>query len=364
MRPTPRGFSLLPLLALAAAAAALLALPAFVSSPYALHVMILLFLATIQGESWNVLGGYTGQYSVGHAAFFGVGAYTTLMLLQFRQVPPWWGVWVAVLLAVALALVIGSITFRLRGPYFVLASIAVAEIVRLVALNWKDATNGAEGILVSDLPPLTIGGWTITDFASKVPFYYAGLALAAITIAVNWAVQHSKLGYYFQAIREDQDAAHSLGISLPVYKNVALAISAFFTAWGGAFYGLYVGFIDPPTVLTVEVSVQLVLICIIGGIGTIGGPVVGALVLVPLSEALRANLLSDLLFKIGVVNEASPTGQFLRENLAHAHALIYGILVVVVILFMPDGVLGFAHKMLARRHDRAAAPSPAIKENA
>ena len=191
----------LPALLLATVAVALFAFPTVVESPYALHVMILLFLAVIQGEAWNVLGGYTGQYSVGHAAYFGVGAYTTMMLLQFKQVPPWWGVWVAVVLSVVVAIIIGSITFRLRGPYFVLASIAVAEIFRLVALNWKSVTNGAEGILTSDLPPLVLGGHTITDFISKVPFYYAGLALALATIFVNWGVQHSKLGYYFQAIR-------------------------------------------------------------------------------------------------------------------------------------------------------------------
>jgi branched-chain amino acid transport system permease protein len=356
--PTPsrrRGLALLPLLAAAAAALALALLPAAVTSPYALHVMILLFLAVVQGESWNVLGGYTGQYSVGHAAYFGIGAYVTLMLLQFRQVPPWWGVWAAMLVAVMAAVVIGAITFRLRGPYFVLASIAMAEIVRLVALNWKDVTNGAEGILVSDLPPLRLGGVTLTDFSSKVPFYYAGLILAAATIAVNWGVQRSKLGYYFQAIREDQDAAHSLGIPLALYKNLALAISALFTAWSGALYGLYVGFIDPGTVLGVDVSVQFVLICIIGGIGTILGPVLGALVLVPLSEALRANLLSDLLFRIGIVSEGSRAGAFLRENLAHAHALIYGVLVVIVILYMPEGVLGFARRLAHRR--RAAGRS-------
>jgi branched-chain amino acid transport system permease protein len=362
---SPRGLALVPLLALCAIAAVLVALPLTIDNPYALHVMILLFLTVVQGESWNVLGGYTGQYSVGHAAYFGLGAYVTLILLQSRQVPPWWGVWVAILLAVVVAIVIGSITFRLRGPYFVLASIAVAEIFRLVALNWGSMTSGAEGILVSDIPPLQVAGRTVTDFTSKVPFYYAGFALAVTTIVVNWGVKHSKLGYYFQAIREDQDAAHSLGIALPVYKNIALGISAFFTAWSGAFYGLYVGFIDPGTVLSVEVSVQFVLICIIGGIGTIAGPVLGALLLVPLSEALRANLLSDLLFKLGVVDEGTPTGIFLKDNLAHAHALIYGILVVLVILFMPDGVLGFARKLLARRRGQAPATAPsAAKDSA
>ena len=339
-----------PALALVVAGAAFLAaLPGFVESPYALHVMILLFLAVTQGEAWNVLGGYTGQYSVGHAAWFGIGAYGTLVLLQSAKIPPWWGVWIAVVAAVAMAVAVGSITFRLRGPYFVLASIAVAEIFRLVALNWREATNGAEGILTTDLPALQIGSWTVTNFTSKVPYYYTGLALALATIAANWAVQHSKLGYFFQAIREDQDAAHSLGIPLTLYKNLALAISAFFTAFSGAFYALYVGFIDPGTVFTTEVSVQFVLIAIIGGIGTIGGPVVGAVVLVALSEALRANLISEALVRVGLVGETSKVGLFLKENLAHAHALIYGILVVIVILFMPDGVLGWARQLVARR---------------
>jgi branched-chain amino acid transport system permease protein len=348
--PVPRGSAALPAVGFLVAVALLAIVPGFVQSPYALQMMVLLFMAIIQGAAWNVLGGYTGQYSVGHAAYFGMGAYVTMMLLQFKQVPPWWGAWAAVALAMVLALAIGSITFRLRGPYFVLASIAVAEIVRLIVLNWKDVTNGAEGILLSDVPPLRIGGTLITDFTSKVPYYYIGLGLAALTIAANFGVQHSKLGYYFQAIREDQDAAHSLGIPLARYKNVALVISAFFTAWSGALYGLLVGFADP-SILAVDVSVQIVLICIIGGIGTILGPVVGALVVVPLSEALRSNLIAEGLFTLGL-SETSRTGLFLKENLAHAHVLIYGILVVVVILFMPDGVLGFV-KGIARR--RAAA---------
>lgn len=332
---------------IALACAALLGLtllPGVIESPYALHIFILIFLAIASGEAWNVLGGYTGQYSVGHAAYYGVGAYTTMILLQKSHVPPWLGLWPAVGLAVLVALVIGSICFRLRGPYFVLASIAVAEIMRLVALTWKDVTNGAEGMLASDIPPLTLGGWVITDFLSKVPFYYASLALAACAVLANVAVQHSKLGYYFQAIREDQDAAHSLGISLRLHKNVALAISAVFTALAGAFYAVYVGFIDPGNVLGLDLSVQLVLVCIIGGIGTVEGPVVGAVVLVLLSEGLRSNVIAAGLFKLHVLSENSRVGLFLKENLAHAHLLIYGVLVVVVILFMPEGITGFVRR--------------------
>ena len=332
-----------------AALAALGVIPAFVSNPYALHIMILLFLAVTQGEAWNIIGGYTGQYSVGHAAYFGAGAYGALIMLTKWNVPPWYGTWVGVAVALVLALAIGSICFRLRGPYFVLASIAVAEIVRITALNWAVVTNGAEGILVSELPPLVLGGMVLTDFSSKVPYYYMGLGLAAATILATWAVQNSKLGYYFQAIREDQDAAHSLGISLSLYKNLALLLSAFFTAQAGAFYALYVRFIDPTTVLSLDLSVQIVLIAIIGGIGTIYGPMVGALVLIPLSEVLRSNVIAQAVINSGLVREDSGVGIFLKENLAHAHVLIYGILVVVVILFMPEGVLGFVRKLSTRK---------------
>jgi branched-chain amino acid transport system permease protein len=323
--------------------------PSFVASPYALHLMILLFLSTIMGQSWNIIGGYAGQYSVGHAAYFGAGAYTTMLLMQQWQIAPWFGVFAGMAVAVVVALIVGSICFRLRGPYFVLASIAVAEILRLSTMNLKELTNGAEGILATEIPPFTVAGKVITDFSTKVPFYYIGLALVVLTIAVTFVVQHSKLGYYFQAIREDQDAAHSLGINLTFHKNIALIISALLTSLAGSFYAIYIGFIDPPTVLGLDISVQIVLICIIGGIGTIYGPMIGSLVLVPLSEGLRSNMIAEAIFKTGAVSEVSGVGIFLKENLAHAHALIYGVLVVIVILFMPDGVLGFVSKLTTKR---------------
>ena len=308
----------------AAAAVVLALIPIWVESPYALHIFILLFIAIALGESWNVIGGFAGQYSVGHSAWYGLGAYTAFVLLQRKGIAPWFGVWAAVALSVIIALVVGWITFRLRGPYFVLASIAVAEIIRLLALNTKDLTNGAEGILASDLPPLKLGGTVITDWNSKTPYFYMGLAMAVFTIAVNYVVKRSKLGYYLQAIREDQDAAHSLGIPLTMVKNAALGISAACTALVGSFAAFYVGFIEPNQVFGIDVSIQMVLTAIIGGIGSVAGPVLGAVVLVLISEALRASI-------------------------AQAHLLVYGILVIVVILVMPDGFLGFIAHRLRRK---------------
>lgn len=305
-------------------ALALAVVPLFIESPYALHIFILLFIAVALGESWNVLGGFAGQYSVGHSAWYGIGAYGAFILLQQKQIAPWFGVWVAVALSVIAALAVGWITFRLRGPYFVLASIAVAEIIRLLSLNTKDLTNGAEGILAADLPPLKFGNTVITDWISKTPYFYMGLAMALFCIAVNFFVKRSKLGYYLQAIREDQDAAHSLGIPPTFSKNAALAISAACTALVGSFAAFYVGFIEPNQVFGIDVSIQMVLIAIIGGIGTVAGPVLGAVILVLISEGLRTTV-------------------------AQAHLLVYGVLVIVVILVMPEGFLGFISQRLRRK---------------
>ena len=326
---------------------------AAIGNDYAYFAGYVVLQFVVLATAWNILGGYAGQHSVGHAAYFGVGAYTTMMLMHSKNIVPWVGVWAGIAAVIVVALIIGSICFRLRGPYFVLASIAVAEIMRLSAINLTTLTNGAEGILATELPAFKLGATVVTDFVTKVPFYYIGLFLVLLTIGVTYWVQHSKLGYFFQAIREDQDAAHSLGINIALYKNIALVISAVLTSLAGSFYGIYVGFVDPPTVLGLDVSVQIMLICIIGGMGTLWGPVLGSLILVPLSEALRSNMVTDLLVKIGIVNADSKVGIFLKENLSHAHVLLYGILVVLVILFMPDGLMGFVKKLALRRKREA-----------
>lgn len=347
----PHGFSAPAFLAYLAVIALVALVPQFSRKPLILHMWIMVFLAVAQGSAWNVVGGYAGQYSVGHAAYFGVGGYITMLLLELHQVAPWYGIGLAVVGSLILSVIIGSITFRLRGPYFVLASIAMAEIIRLAALHFRDFTRGAEGILLSGIPPLTTP-WFTVKFLGKVPFFYATLGLAVIVISVNWLVQHSKLGYTFQAIREDQDAAHSLGINPALHKNLALMISAAFTASAGGLFALYVRFIDPNIAFGIDVSVQMVLICIIGGIGTILGPVVGSMVLVLLSETLRN---PKWLVQAGVMSDESPTVAFIEAHLSNAHVLFYGVLVVVVVLFAPEGFLGLLRGATARLRKRLAA---------
>ena len=307
-------------------------------NPYITGIMISVLMMAALSSAWNILGGYAGQFSFGHAAYFGAGAYTTLILLTLYNLNPLLCMAMGIVVACIIALITGSIVFRLRGHYFGLASIAVAEIVRLSVLNFE-FTGGAQGILLSD-----VSLWGI-DLNSKNPFYYGMLLVLAVTLGITAYLRKSKTGYYLQAIREDQDAAASLGINLSFYKNKALIISAALTSVLGSLYALYIRFIDTSAVLDLRLSIEIILTAIIGGVGTLWGPVVGALLLVPLAEMLRSNVLGDLLVKAGLVSETSAIGIFLKGNLAHAHVLVYGIITVLCILYLPKGILGLFRRV-------------------
>ena len=327
-------FALIAMLAVIAAA-----LPLFIGeNPYITGIMISVLMMAALSSAWNIIGGYAGQYSFGHAAYFGAGAYTTMILITLYNLNPILCMAAGIVVACIIALITGSIVFRLRGHYFALASIAVAEIVRLSVLNFE-FTGGAQGILLSDLSL-----WGL-DLNSKNPFYYGMLLVLVVTLAITAHLQKSKTGFYLQAIREDQDAAASLGINLFFYKNRALLLSAALTSTLGSLYGLYIRFIDTSAVLDLRLSIEIILTAIIGGVGTLWGPVVGALLLVPLAEVLRSNLLGDALVKAGLVSETSGMGLFLKENLAHAHVLVYGIITVLCILYLPKGILGLFRRV-------------------
>ena len=287
-------------------------LPLLVRQDYYRHLMILVLVWVVIGSSWNLLAGYTGQVSFGHAAFFGVGAYTAGILHAKLSLSPWWGMALGGWSALVLGLLIGFICFRLRGPYFALATLALAEILRLIANNWVTFTQGMVGIL------------TIQTFVSKLPYYYIALFLAAACIATIYLVMNSKWGYYFVSIREDQDAAESLGIDTTLYKNISLMVSSFFTGTAGAFYMNYMGFIDPSIVFSLHnISIQAILVGIIGGVATLWGPAVGALVMVGIQEFFRS-----------AVFGLAP------KWISQGHALAFGILVVLTILFLSNGIVG------------------------
>jgi len=290
----------------------LLGFPAVVHSSYYQHLLIITFIWVIIGSSWNLLAGYTGQVSFGHAIFFGVGAYTAGILATKLGISAWWGMLLGGFVSMAIALFVGWVCFRLRGPYFALATLAGGEIFRLIATNWESLTDGMVGILI------------ITTFKSKLPYYYLSLGLAAACIFAIHLIMKSKWGYYFVSIREDQDAAESLGINTSLYKNISLLVSAFFTGLAGAFYMNYMGFIDPEVVFSLHyISIMAILVGIVGGVATIMGPAVGALVMVGLQETFRSSFFG-----------LAPSW------VSQGHALVFGLLVIFVIMFLANGIVG------------------------
>ena len=290
----------------------LLCFPAVVHSSYYQHLLIITFIWVIIGSSWNLLAGYTGQVSFGHAIFFGVGAYTAGILATKLGISAWWGMLAGGFVSMAIALFVGWVCFRLRGPYFALATLAGGEIFRLIATNWESLTDGMVGILI------------LPSFKSKLPYYYLSLGLAAACVYTIHRIMKSKWGYYFVSIREDQDAAKSLGINTTLYKNISLLVSAFFTGLAGAFYMNYMGFIDPEVVFSLHyISIMAILVGIVGGVATIMGPAVGALVMVGLQETFRSSFFG-----------------FAPAWVSQGHALAFGLLVIFVIMFLANGIVG------------------------
>jgi branched-chain amino acid transport system permease protein len=319
---------------LAALGAALLAFPWVFVQPYPRDVMIRIFLYALLAQAWNLLGGYCGQVSLGNAVFFGIGAYTSSILSLWWGVSPWLGMLVGMLLAVLVSQGIGYPCFRLRGHYFAIATIGIGEIVQTVAINW-DAIGGARGVWLP-IKPETLAHFQF--HRAKWVYYYIALALVAAAFGVTALVQRSRLGYYFRAIREDSAAAESLGIALTRYKLVAIAASAAFTAAGGTFHAQYVLFIDPESALPTSLSILICLVAVLGGVGTLWGPALGAAVLIALSETTRLWL--------------GGTGKAVD-------LMIYGGLIVLVAVFQPGGLMGMVDR-LGRRRQRPAPPAPAV----
>jgi branched-chain amino acid transport system permease protein len=262
---------------------------------------------------WNVIGGYAGQVSFGNAAFFGVGAYTTAILLVNYNVNPWLGMLAGCVLSVGLAVVVGYPCFRLRGHYFAIATIAVGEIMVVIFTNW-DYVGAAVGIYM----PIMEESFTNFEFhSSKIPYYYIILVMLLFAIAVSYAIEESRLGYYLRAIKDDPDGARSLGIDIQKYKMIAFSISAVLTSICGTFYGQYVLYIHPSSTMDLMMSIHLCIIALIGGIGKLFGPVVGAFVFIPLMELTRVYLGSE--------------GQGIDM-------IIYSLLVIMIAIWRPQGL--------------------------
>jgi branched-chain amino acid transport system permease protein len=257
--------------------------PLVVTSPSRLNLAVLILMAAQLGVAWNILGGYAGQISLGHAAFFGVGAYTASLLFMNFDVSPWIGIPLGGLVAAAIGLVVGWSCFRLKGHYFAMATIAFAELVQIGFNNWEYA-----GAAVGLSLPMTKRGWSVMIFSDKASYFYLALGLLVFSLLVNFAIERSFVGYYFRAIKDEPDAARSLGVGQTVFKQLALCASSFLTAMGGGLYAFKELYIDPPSVLATGLSIKMALSAILGGVGTLFGPVVGAVVLTGIEAAVAA----------------------------------------------------------------------------
>lgn len=292
--------------------AVMIAFPWVVTSDYYRHILIMALMWVVIGSSWNLISGYTGQVSFGHAIFYGTGAYTAGLLASKLGISPWWGMLLGGPAAMVVGMVIGWICFRLRGPYFALATIAIGEIFRLIATVWRDFTEGMQGIMI------------IRNIQDKIYYYYLALALAGVCVYAIHRVMRSKWGYYFVAIREDQDAAEAMGISSFRYKSLSLMISSFFAGTAGAFYMNYMAFIDPHVVFSLHyISIMAILVAIIGGVGTMWGPPVGAFIMVLLQETFRSSFFG-----------------LAPRWVSEGHVLVFGLLVIFVIRYLANGVVG------------------------
>lgn len=295
--------------------------------PHIQHVLILISLYAALAQAWNVLGGYAGQVSLGNAVFFGIGAYAPTLFVTRLGLTPWLGLPVGSLVAIGVGLLIGYYTFHLAGHYFAIATIAIGEIVQTGFINWRDV-GGAAGIAQPILPSTLLNA----QFQSKVPYCYAAVALMAASVGLVLLIERSRLGYYFRAIKNDPIAARSLGVDITRYKLYALGISAALTATCGTFYAQYVLFVDPESTFSLGLSVLIVLVAVLGGVGSPWGPLIGAAVLIPLSEGTRVYLA-----------EAGGGGKAID-------LMMYGLLIILITVFQPGGLVA-----LARRLRRAAA---------
>jgi branched-chain amino acid transport system permease protein len=282
-----------------------LAIAPGILSPFLIQFLINLFMLAALAESWNIIGGFTGYASFGNVAFFGIGAYTTGVLLTAAGWPFAVALPTGGLLAMAFAALIGMPILRLKGHYFAIATLGVAETMREIVYNLK-ITGGGTGLTM----PIT---------KSALPFFYLMLGILVAATLVNWWLSASRFGYGLVAIREDEDAAAAMGINTALYKTAAFALSGAFAGLTGGVFAYWITFIDPEGVFRVIVTIQMIIMAVFGGMGTVVGPLLGALVLASVSEVLSTQLVS------------------LAE-------LFNGLIVILVVLFMPKGLADVIRK--------------------
>ena len=288
--------------------------PLFIKNDFYLDGFILIFLWGAFSGAWNIISGYAGMVSLCHNAYFAIGAYTSTLLFLHFGLSPWVGMLAGGVLASLVGVGLGIVCFRLRSHYFVLATLAFGQVAYIISMNWRSLTEGAEGLALPIAP-----SFSNMVFAGKLPYVYIGLVFFLGVMAISYFIENSRLGYYLTAFRENEDAARALGVKTGRARLIAMAISCFLAAIAGTLYAQYIVYIDPSSVARLQLSVQVALFTIVGGLGTVLGPAIGAVIFIPITIALRATL-----------GTAVPG----------LHMIIYGSILIVVLLYMPKGIYG------------------------
>ena len=296
----------------------LILIPIFIRRPFQMNVLILCVIWAIMGLGWNIIGGYGGQVSNGHALFLGIGAYVGAMTMKYLQMTPWISFIFSVLLCMAVAFVIGTPLLRLRDHVFAISSQVLVEICRIIFLNWT-FIGGATGLSFFNQ---NLSEWYTWQFADKHPFYYICLAFMLICVLLTKVFQESRFGYYCRAIKANQDSAESTGVYAAKYKRLAYMCSAGMVGVAGALYAEYLQYVDPNVIMPLSNSMLIVLVAVMGGTGTVWGPVLGAFLMMHINEYARS--------------------YFVQYN--GLNLVIYGILVILVVLFIPNGLISLFNK--------------------
>lgn len=306
-------------------AVALLVFPFAGTSTFSHHVMIMIFLYALMAQAWNVMAGLSGQISLGHAMFFGIGAYANGIAVVKLGLVPWFGMVMGMAASALAALAIGLPTLRLKGHYFAIATLLIGSSVQIIFQRW-DFVGAASGMMF----PIKRGApWLDLQFhTGKVAYYYLALAAAALGFALVWYIRRSRFGFRLQALRDDPDAAASLGIAVAKHKVMAFMLSAAMMSVAGSFYAQYILVLDPERIFSADISVIVVLMTVMGGSGTLWGPAFGAAILVPLSEYSRVWL--------------GGTGRTVD-------LIIYGLLIMVICMWRPAGVISIFSDRMRRR---------------
>lgn len=292
----------------------LILIPLAINSSFVYHLFVLICTFGALATAWNLVGGFAGQMSLGHAVFYGAGTYTAVLLTINYGLSPWLGMFVGALVSAMLALVISYPTMRLRGPFFALVTIAVLEVIKLLVVHQGGWTGGSAGLSV----PLNIG-WKWMIFREKLPYLVLAFGFLLLTLWVSWYIRQSRLGFYLLAVREREDAAQAVGVNTVRVKILIAVLSGMLTSIIGTFHAMYLTFIEPSAAFSLDLSIQIAMFALIGGLGSIGGPLAGTVLVLPVAELARG---------------------WLTSMGSGMHGFIYGVILVVAAITMPKGIVG------------------------